>query len=101
MEDAIALHTAIEASDGNVSDVLPAFESARRPVVEKLLGAANSSARWYERMADRMHLSPYAFAHDYMTRTGRVSDDRLCKIAPRFMTRYTDHQQADDERTRP
>ena len=88
MEDGIALVSALEAVRGDVSAGLAHYEANRRPVVEKLHGAANASAQWYERMADKMPLSPYDFAHDYMTRTGRVSDERLQRIAPRFMARY-------------
>ena len=53
--------------------------------MEKLVAAANSSSYWYERMADKMALSPVALAYDYMTRSGRVSDERLAEMAPRFM----------------
>lgn len=87
MEDAIALVGALEEA-GSVEEGLDRFEAARRPIVDKIQGAANTSARWYEHMADKMALDPYAFAYDYMTRTGRVSDDRLRGIAPDFMARY-------------
>ena len=73
---------------GDVSAALGAYEARRRPTVEKLVSAANASARWYERMGALMGLEPYDFAYDYMTRTGRVSDQRLSEIAPSFMTRY-------------
>ena len=66
---------------------LERFEAARRPVVDKLLAGAAGSWSWYERFADRMHLSPHEFAYDYMTRSGRVSDERLRAIAPRFARR--------------
>lgn len=35
-----------------------------------------------------MALSADEFAYDYMTRTGRLSNERLRQIAPRFMARY-------------
>ncbi len=88
MEDAIALVSALQQADCNIEDGLDRFEAARRPIVDKIQGAANTSARWYEHMADKMPLDPYAFAYDYMTRTGRVSDERLSGIAPNFMARY-------------
>ena len=87
MEDAGALAAALDESGGRVADGLERFEAARRPVVEKLLAGALGSWSWYEGFAARMHLSAPEFAYDYMTRSGRVSDERLRAIAPRFMHR--------------
>ena len=92
MEDALALVNAIRGHDA-VAEALPAFEAARRPAVDKLVAAATRSARWYEGMGDLMALDPYEFAHAYMTRTGRVSDERLARVAPRFMADYAAHRQ--------
>jgi len=87
MEDADALAAALDASGGRVAEGLERFEAARRPVVDKLLAGAAGSWSWYERFADRMHLAAHEFAYDYMTRSGRVSDERLAAIAPRFARR--------------
>ena len=87
MEDADALAAALDASGGRVAEGLERFEAARRPVVDKLLAGAAGSWSWYERFADRMHLTAHEFAYDYMTRSGRVSDERLAAIAPRFARR--------------
>ena len=89
MEDADALAAALDESGGRVAEGLARFEAARRPVVDKLLAGAAGSWSWYERFADRMHLSAHEFAYDYMTRSGRVSDERLRAIAPRFMDRVS------------
>ena len=89
MEDAHALACALDESGGRTADGLERFEAARRPVVDKLLAGAAGSWSWYERFAGRMHLTPHEFAYDYMTRSGRVSDDRLRAIAPRFMRRVS------------
>ena len=94
MEDAGALAAALHESGGQVAEGLECFEAARRPVVEKLLAGAAGSWGWYERFADRMHLAPHEFAHDYMTRSGRVSDERLRVIAPRFMDRLIASRQS-------
>lgn len=93
MEDAGALAAALDESGGQVAEGLERFEAARRPVVEKLLAGAAGSWGWYERFADRMHLAPQEFAYDYMTRSGRVSDERMRMIAPRFMDRLTASRQ--------
>jgi hypothetical protein len=69
----------------NVSEGLQQFEKARRPVVEKLVVAANQSSYWYERLSAKMALDPWRLAYDYMTRSGRMTDERLREEAPRFM----------------
>ena len=84
-DDAIALDRALAGSDDDVPSVLGAFERERRPVVDKLVGAATASSYWYERMADKMAFAPLELAFDYMSRSGRMSVERLAEIAPRFM----------------
>jgi 2-polyprenyl-6-methoxyphenol hydroxylase-like FAD-dependent oxidoreductase len=76
-DDAIALARA---------DTLEEFEAQRRPVVEKIVAAANRSSYWYEKFPEKMAaLDPWALAYDYMTRSGRMTDDRLRQEAPAFM----------------
>ena len=84
-EDAIALDRAFGEAGESVPRALAAFERERRPVVEKLVAAANASSFWYERMADKMHYEPWQLAYDYMTRSGRITDARLRTMAPEFM----------------
>ncbi len=92
MEDAIALFKAIGDHKADLPAALARFEEIRRPALEKLVGAATNSAVWYEDMAEHMQeLAPYEFARSYMTRTGRISDERLARIAPKFMQRYAQH----------
>ena len=88
LEDAIALWRAVLAFPKDVRMALRAFEAARRPVVEKLLAAAAGSYAWYEDIAQHMRLDPLDLAYDYMTRSGRVDEKRLRRIAPRFMADY-------------
>jgi len=56
-------------------------------VVEKLLAAASASSFWYEDFPAKMALAPWQLAYDYMTRSGRMSDERLRELAPGFMAR--------------
>jgi 2-polyprenyl-6-methoxyphenol hydroxylase-like FAD-dependent oxidoreductase len=88
MEDAIALDRALAAHPGDVAAALAAFEAARRPIVEKLVEAANASGAWYERFADHMALEPLDFAMSYVTRSGRIDLERLRQSSPRFVERY-------------
>jgi len=86
-EDAIALDRAFAECADDVPRALAAFERERRPVVEKLLAAANASSYWYERLSEKMKLEPWRLAYDYMTRSGRMNDERLRALAPKFMAR--------------
>ena len=88
MEDATALDKALSSYEGDVDAALAAYETARRPVLEKLVAGANGSATWYEKFADHMRLAPADFAMSYITRSGRVSLDRLRKISPGFVQRF-------------
>jgi 2-polyprenyl-6-methoxyphenol hydroxylase-like FAD-dependent oxidoreductase len=88
MEDAIALDRALAEHGDEVAAALPAFEAARRPIVEKLVAGATASAAWYERFAEHMRLAPAEFAMSYITRSGRVDIERLRKLSPRFVERY-------------
>lgn len=88
MEDVIALDRALQSYRDDVASALPAFEAARRPIVEKLVTAANASAEWYEHFAGHMRLAPLDFVMSYVTRSGRVNRERLGAISPRFLAQY-------------
>jgi 2-polyprenyl-6-methoxyphenol hydroxylase-like FAD-dependent oxidoreductase len=80
-DDAIALARSFSE---DVSSWLIDFEKLRRPIVEKLVAAANQSSYWYETFPERMKQDPWQLAYDYMTRSGRMTDERLKAEAPRF-----------------
>src|SRR5688572_23993156 len=84
MEDAIALDKAL-SEHSSVAESLASFESARRPIVEKLVAAADASGQWYERFAGHMRLPPREFAWSYIQRSGRIDPGRLRRIAPKFV----------------
>ena len=82
-DDAIALARAFDFST-DISLVLEEFERQRRPIVDKIVAAANKSSYWYETFPERMKQGPWELAYDYMTRSGRMTDERLEAEAPRF-----------------
>src|SRR5687768_13903383 len=84
MEDAIALNKAL-TEEASLAKALVAFEAARRPIVEKLVAAADASGAWYEGFPEHMKLAPREFAWSYIQRSGRVDPARLRKISPRFV----------------
>ncbi|MEK9796538.1 MAG: FAD-dependent monooxygenase, partial [Alphaproteobacteria bacterium] len=88
LEDVIALVEALDAEPNDLRAGLERYEAERRPIVEKLVTAATTSARWYLVFEDHMKLAPLDFAYAYITRSGRIDDERLRKLAPKFMERY-------------
>jgi 2-polyprenyl-6-methoxyphenol hydroxylase-like FAD-dependent oxidoreductase len=85
MEDALALTKCLFQYGTEIPEALAAFEALRRPIVEKLVAAADASADWYERFPEHMKLAPREFAWSYIQRSGRVDPERLRKISPKFV----------------
>jgi 2-polyprenyl-6-methoxyphenol hydroxylase-like FAD-dependent oxidoreductase len=85
IEDAIALARAIKASPRDARTALSAYEAQRKPILDKLVKAANASAAWYENFGTHMALPPYDFAMSYLSRTGRMDIERIRKVAPVFV----------------
>ena len=88
MEDVIALVAALENHPNSIPDALAAYETVRRPIVETLVEAANTSADWYEHMDELIALDPYDFAYSYIQRSGRVATETLDRVSPNFMASY-------------
>lgn len=84
LEDVIALSRALRDNNWNVAQALPAYQAARQPIVEKIVGAARRSADWYEQFDAHMALDPWRFALSYIRRAGRLDAARLRRLAPRF-----------------
>jgi 2-polyprenyl-6-methoxyphenol hydroxylase-like FAD-dependent oxidoreductase len=96
MEDAIALAAALR-DNSEIEKALAAFENARKPVAQKIISAANTSALWYDDFRSKMNLAPVDFCFDYITRSGRVDLDRLRKLSPDFMHLYETSRSGDLE----
>lgn len=87
MEDAIALVDAL-ARHPDLDTALAAYDAERRPIAQKLVTAANTSATWYDSFATHMMQPPLDFTYNYLMRSGRMTHDRAHQIAPDFMARY-------------
>jgi hypothetical protein len=95
MTDSVALARALLKCDGDVAAGLAVFERDHAPQKQKLIAASEQSYNWYERMADWMdQLSPEDFVYQFMTRTGRVDDERLRTEFPDLMRRLGKGQEA-------
>jgi 2-polyprenyl-6-methoxyphenol hydroxylase-like FAD-dependent oxidoreductase len=87
IEDAIALVKALD-TEPDIATALARYEAERKPIVQKLVTAARTSAGWYEQFPKHMKLGLMDFAYSYITRSGRIDDTRLRAMSPAFMARY-------------
>ena len=60
IEDAIALARALEA-ERDISAALARYQTERKPIVQKLVTAARTSADWYEQFPEHMKLGLHGF----------------------------------------
>jgi 2-polyprenyl-6-methoxyphenol hydroxylase-like FAD-dependent oxidoreductase len=89
MEDSIALVQALAGHKGDIAAGLASFRRSREPIKQKLVEAAEKSFCWYEEIVPRLDaMEPAALVFDYLTRTGRVGEERLVEEFPAFMRRY-------------
>jgi anthraniloyl-CoA monooxygenase len=95
LEDSIALAKCC-AEQPDVANALREFERTRRPVVEALQDAAFSSLLTLENIADDFHLDPLPFAYKLMTRSGRVSHEKLKKRDPEFAIAYEEWRRREE-----
>lgn len=94
MEDATALAAALAECGNDVPGLLDRFVALHRPRRDAFGEAAERSFNWYEDVARRMTQSPVDFTYDFLTRTGRVDDNRLESYAPAFFEKYRSHRAA-------
>jgi anthraniloyl-CoA monooxygenase len=87
LEDSIALAKSF-AENPNVAEALREFEKVRRPIVESLQDAAFSSLLMLENIHEDWHLAPLPFAYKMMTRSGRITHEKLKKRDPDFVSAY-------------
>ncbi|MEO1159123.1 MAG: FAD-dependent monooxygenase [Pseudomonadota bacterium] len=91
LEDVIALVDALKSRDWKIPDALAAFQQARHPALQKIVGAASRSASWYEAFDRHMTLEPWPFALSYIRRAGRLDADKLHRFAPGFTAQLEAH----------
>lgn len=84
MEDAIALADALEGP-GDVPTRLAAYDTARRPDVEKLQKVARTSQAWFEHVAWFMGQDPLSFSFNLLTRSRRIGYAELQKRDPALL----------------
>ena len=76
MEDSIALARAL-GEHRELQTALAAYEAERRPQVETLQRAAQTSLEWFEHVDRYVNLPPEQFAYSLLTRSQRISHENL------------------------
>jgi anthraniloyl-CoA monooxygenase len=97
MEDSIALADAF-ARCHSVENALPEFERVRKPVLWRFQTAALRSLSWLEDVEKYLHLDPLPFAYKVMTRSQRVSFQRIQMADPQFAAQYQAWRKAQPKR---
>jgi 2-polyprenyl-6-methoxyphenol hydroxylase-like FAD-dependent oxidoreductase len=90
IDDAIALARSIEAG-GPIDEILARYEAGRRPQVERLQRAAETSRHWFEeteRYFDK--LDPLSFTYSLLTRSLRIDHENLKLRDPQLVARVDD-----------
>jgi anthraniloyl-CoA monooxygenase len=88
LEDAISLASAIRAADGRIGPALAAFERDRKPIVDAYQDSALESQRWFETMEGYVSLDPLPFAYALMTRSRKITREKLRVRDPGFVESY-------------
>lgn len=101
MDDATALFQAFEEAGDDVPAALAGFVEIRKPVRDQFARAAERSFNWYENMRQAMAVPAMDFTYDFLTRTGRVDDERLESYVPKFFIDYQAYRRRQPEAVRP
>jgi salicyloyl-CoA 5-hydroxylase len=89
MEDAAGLVQALAGHPGDLDAALDAFETARRPPVARIQGAAGPSLSWWEHFGRyHDHLDAPQFAFHFFSRA--IPLDKLATRDPRFVADVLD-----------
>ncbi len=90
MEDAIVLRDTLlkqgVTQRAQMPAALQAYDSERRPMVESLQRAAQTSLEWFENTERYMHLPPWQFAFSLLTRSLRLTHENLTVRDPALMS---------------
>lgn len=93
LEDSIALAKCFAAHE-SIEAALSEFERVRKPVVEEYQNAAYASLWLFENAREEMRLEPIPFAYKLMTRSDRITYEKLKRRDPQFVAAYDQWRQA-------
>lgn len=86
MEDAIALVAAFRQVGLDVKRALATYEEKRKPEVERLQKAAQTSLEWFENAERYVKQPPLQFTFNLMTRSKRITWDNLRLRDPKLVS---------------
>jgi anthraniloyl-CoA monooxygenase len=87
VEDAISLAECFRRYS-DVSRALPEFQRVRKPVIDELQAAAESSMKWLEDAKSKFPLEPIPLAYELMTRSTKIDYEKLSRRDPDFIAAY-------------
>lgn len=79
MEDAIALHNAVERNPGDTRRALAVYEAERRPEAERIQHSANTSIQWFENVRRYWNMDAEQFNFSLLTRSKQITLENLRK----------------------
>lgn len=88
MDDAQALADAFAEAGDDVPQALERYVAVRKPTRDLFTEATVRSFEWYENFRQAMDTNAVAFTKDFLTRTGRVDEERLKEYVPGFYQQY-------------
>jgi anthraniloyl-CoA monooxygenase len=89
LEDAIALADAVKRHPRGLEAAFDAYESERRPIVERTQKAAQDSLLWFEGTRRAWSLPPLQFAFSLLTRSKRLGYENMRLRDPEIVERIT------------
>jgi anthraniloyl-CoA monooxygenase len=87
LEDSIALFEELE-KESDIKKALAQYEQNRKPIVQEYQEAAQKSLLLFEHLDKIIDLPPMEVAYRMMTRSARVTYDKIKKRDPEFGKRY-------------
>lgn len=87
LEDSIALYECFNETI-DIPSALTQYEKIRKPVVEEYQEAAYQSLHMFENLKDIIQLEPLEMAMKMMTRSKRVTSEKVRQRDPEFAKRY-------------
>ena len=88
MDDALDLADALREHGDDVPAIQAGYVQRRKPTRDLFTHATVTSFEWYEEMRGHMKAELGDFIYGFLTRTGRINDERMKRYVPDFHEKY-------------